>query len=335
MSIIYAHSVEGRPRSDWETLPDHARAVAARAADFARSFGGQDVAAMLGWAHDIGKIKPRFQAKLAGDWNAEPHSGEGARLMLARCGGFGPLLAACIAGHHSGLPDLADMKRRLAAIPEPALPDWMPAPVVPAPFGPLTGQLSPFTIQFAVRMLFSCLVDADELETAAFHDRIQGRALTRAPARVTEAHRADFDAFVGRFSAATGQVNTLRAEILTHARAQAVHRPGLFTLTVPTGGGKTLTSLGFALDHALHHGLERVIHVISATSGKFSLLFQFVNHGPSPPPSRGRGSKRDSLVTCASVSSRNETSGVVFSTVHDQSGRMDQAFSADSHHSDS
>lgn len=266
MSIIYAHSVDGRPRSDWETLEDHAQAVALRAACFAKPFGGEEVAATLGWVHDLGKIKPRFQAKLAGDRNAEPHSGEGARLLLVRCGGIGPLLAACVAGHHSGLPDMTEVTRRLASIPEPVLPDWMPAPAMPAPFGPLTGELSHFTLQFAVRMLFSCLVDADEMETAAFHDGLAGRAVTRAPGVVTKAHRNAFDAFVQGFAGKSGPVNALRSEILTHVRAQAASRPGIFTLTVPTGGGKTLTSLGFALEHALTHGLERVIHVIPYTS---------------------------------------------------------------------
>ena len=264
---VYAHSIEHRPASEWETLKDHAQAVAARAAGFADPFGGADVAATLGWVHDLGKMKPRFQAKLMGNWNPEPHSGEGAKFLQARCGGIGPLLAACVAGHHSGLPDIADMTRRLAQIPEPQLPDWMPAPAAPVPFGPLTGEgITHFTIQFAVRMLFSCLVDADEVETAAFYDGVEGRAVTRAPAIVTEAHRSDFDAHIARFADAAGPVNALRSEILTHARAQAANSPGLFTLTVPTGGGKTLTSLGFALDHALMHGLERVIHVIPYTS---------------------------------------------------------------------
>ncbi|MCC6009089.1 MAG: CRISPR-associated helicase Cas3' [Rhodobacteraceae bacterium] len=262
----YAHSVDGRPFSDWETLKDHAQAVAVRAAQFAQPFGGGDVAAALGWAHDLGKMKPRFQAKLMGETNTEPHSAEGARLLFSRCGGMGPLLAACVAGHHSGLPDVGDVTRRLAAVPDPVLPDWLPAPGVPAPFGPLTGDMSHFTLQFAVRMLFSCLVDADELETAAFYDGVEDRVVTRAPAVLTEAHRNAFDIFVAGFAGATGSVNTLRAEILTHARAQAANCPGLFTLTVPTGGGKTLTSLGFALDHALTHGLERVIHVIPYTS---------------------------------------------------------------------
>lgn len=266
MSIVYAHSVEGQHESEWESLEDHARVVATRAAHFAATFGGEDVAAMLGWVHDLGKMKPRFQAKLMGDRNTEPHSGEGAKLLLARCGGMGPLLAACVAGHHSGLPDVGEMARRLSSIPDPQLPGWMPMPAVPAPFGPLNGELSHFSLQFATRMLFSCLVDADELETAFFHDGVSGRRGTRASAVLTKAHQNAFNDFIAGFAGATGPVNALRTEILTHVRAQAERRPGLFTLTVPTGGGKTLTSLGFALDHALTHGLERVIHVIPYTS---------------------------------------------------------------------
>ena len=266
-ATVYAHSVDGRPVSEWETLQDHANAVAKRAAQFAEAFGGAEAAEMLGWVHDLGKVKPRFQAKLRGDLNGEPHSGEGARLLLTRCGGFGPLLAACVAGHHSGLPDMGDLTRRLAAVPDPNLPDWMVEPAPLAPFGPLVGKdISHFTIQFAVRMLFSCLVDADETETAAFYDRVVGRAVTRVPAVLTQGHRKAFDDHIAGFGGKVGPVNTLRAEILNHARAQAKQRTGLFTLTVPTGGGKTLTSLGFALDHALHHGLERVIHVIPFTS---------------------------------------------------------------------
>ena len=264
---IYAHSVTDRPTSEWELLEEHAAAVAARAAQFAASFGGSDAAALLGWAHDLGKMKPRFQAKLSGVQNGEPHSGEGARLLQNRFGTLGPLLAACVAGHHSGLPDLNDMARRLATVHDPVLPGWMSVPDELAPFGPLTGDtISHFSIQFAIRMLFSCLVDADELETAAFYDAIGGQTVTRAPSTLKTAHRDAFDQHTAGFAGAKGAVNVLRTQILTHVRAQAAQRPGLFSLTVPTGGGKTLTSLGFAIDHALTHGMDRVIHVIPYTS---------------------------------------------------------------------
>lgn len=263
---IYAHSVAARPVSDWETLEDHAAAVAARAARFAEPFDGMEAAALLGWVHDLGKMKPLFQAKLSGEWNTEPHSGEGAKLLASCYRGFGTLLAACVAGHHSGLPDMSDLKHRLQAVSALQSPQWMPISPQLRPFGPLKGDISHFTVQFAVRMLFSCLVDADELETAAFYDALDGRTVTRAPVALTQAHRDAFDRHVSGFDGNDGPVNVLRAKILDHARAQATERPGLFTLTVPTGGGKTLTSLGFALDHALRHGLERVIHVIPYTS---------------------------------------------------------------------
>ena len=105
MTNIYAHSVEGRDRTEWEILEDHSRAVSVRAAGFATSFNGEDVAALLGWVHDLGKAKQRFQAKLSGDPNTEPHSGEGAQVLYDKYGAIGALLATCVAGHHSGLPD--------------------------------------------------------------------------------------------------------------------------------------------------------------------------------------------------------------------------------------
>lgn len=262
-SNVYAHSVEDRPFSEWETLEQHAKAVADRAAMFAAPFGGSQIASLLGLVHDLGKMKPRFQAKLQGVQNGEPHSAEGARLLQT---GFSPLLAACVAGHHSGLPDIAEMIQRLHVVPDPEVPDWLTLPDTLTPFGPLTGEAMHFQIQFSIRMLFSCLVDADEVETAAFYDAIDGRPINRKPATITVEHQRAFDAYIAGFDGAAGPVNQLRAEILTYARAQAAQDSGLFTLTVPTGGGKTLTSLGFALDHALLHGMDRIIHVIPFTS---------------------------------------------------------------------
>ena len=74
-------------------------------------------------------------------------------------------------------------------------------------------------------------------------------------------------ALSARASQSEGQrhVNAERTNILTSARAKAALPPGLFSLTVPTGGGKTLASLTFAFDHAIKHGLDRVIYVIPFT----------------------------------------------------------------------
>ncbi|CAM5330121.1 hypothetical protein FALB51S_01114 [Frigidibacter albus] len=117
-------------------------------------------------------------------------------------------------------------------------------------------------------MIFSCLVDADFRDTEAFYTRLEGREADRdwpALRDLLPGLRAAFDAHMAGFPAKT-DLNLLRAEVLQHIRAQAALPPGLFTLTVPTGGGKTLASLGFALDHAARHGHRRIIYAIPYTS---------------------------------------------------------------------
>lgn len=125
-----------------------------------------------------------------------------------------------------------------------------------------------FQMAFLVRMLFSCLVDADFLDTETFYNRIEGRTTLRPELgmgpTLTELKVA-LDLHLAGFRA-DKSVNQIRAEILKHVRAHADLRPGLFSLTVPTGGGKTLASLAFALEHAIHHGQQRVIFVIPFTS---------------------------------------------------------------------
>ena len=123
---------------------------------------------------------------------------------------------------------------------------------------------------FLTRMLFSCLVDADFLETERFYAVAGGTAAPRG------GHASVAD-LLGRLRtyqegrrAEPTPLNLLRAEVLGHAVGKAGLPPGLFTLTVPTGGGKTLTSLRFALEHAVRHadthGMRRVVYVIPYTS---------------------------------------------------------------------
>jgi CRISPR-associated endonuclease/helicase Cas3 len=116
------------------------------------------------------------------------------------------------------------------------------------------------------RMIFSCVVDGDYLDTDRFYAKIQNRSLDRdTPKPTLIALREKLDAYLNTFKV-INPIDTTRAQILTHARSHANDRIGMFSLTVPTGGGKTLTSLAFALDHAIAHGLDRVIFAIPFTS---------------------------------------------------------------------
>lgn len=264
MDMLYAHSVKGRPRSEWETLEAHALRVAQAAQERARFFG-EDYARLIGLLHDIGKAKPAFQRKLEGERNEATHSGEGAR-VLYKTSGFSAALAGIIAGHHGRLPDPDRLKTRVATAADIPLPDWCPVPAVKPPkrLGENRG-LAAYRLQFLVRMLYGALCDADDRETAAFYAEAEGRSLTDRPTVLTPTMRDAFDAHMNGLGG-DGPVNDLRRDVLAHARGVAAKPPGLFTLTVPTGGGKTLTSLGFGLDHALAHGLQRLIYVIPYTS---------------------------------------------------------------------
>ena len=276
----YAHSVPGIDPACWEPLPAHLKAVGKTARSFAHAFDAEDFAHIAGLLHDIGKAKTAFQAYLHGERASEPHSGEGARFAHERLGAWGRLIAYCIAGHHAGLPNglgrsekgrpQTPLEERLKQAEVIDLPEDICLPNITCPPAPLArvpnDDLANFRLHFFTRMVFSALVDADFLETEAFYDRVEGRKRERGWQGSLDDLAAALDAHLATFDPPKEGINRLRAKILNHVRAMADESPGLFTLTVPTGGGKTLTSLAFALDHARKHGLERIIYVIPYTS---------------------------------------------------------------------
>ncbi|MET0180390.1 MAG: CRISPR-associated endonuclease Cas3'', partial [Novosphingobium sp.] len=278
---IYAHSLPGEPERQWERLADHLTEVGEKASSFAAWFGAEQAARAAGLLHDIGKVSAAFQRRLR-DGPKVNHSTAGAIEANKRYGGaLGKLLAFAIAGHHAGLADGAGaggstLQERLRAdIPDYAgweahalgLPDTLTLS------RPIQADKDGYCLAFLGRMLFSCLVDADFLATENFYLRNKGENPQRNNLSPDELERrlrllqARLDTHLLKFGEPTGALNRLRADILGHARMKAVAcTPGLFTMTVPTGGGKTLASLAFALDHAIAHGLRRVIYVIPYTS---------------------------------------------------------------------
>lgn len=276
MNGVYAHSVPGQATTQWEPLADHLARVGDTAARFADVFGWGELARLAGTLHDVGKASEAFQSYLRGLASSCDHSTAGARVAVAEYpGAVGRMLATIVAGHHAGLDDGDGIDRRLDARQTgiPAFEGWQSHAAALPPMrgvGPTRrfarSGLQGFTDAFLTRMLFSCLVDADFLETERFYAGARPVPRGGYPAiAVLQARlRAHMDGLSAQ--ARPGLVNSVRAEVLAAVRERAAMTPGLFTLTVPTGGGKTLASLTFALDHAARHGLRRVVHVAPFTA---------------------------------------------------------------------
>lgn len=285
MGDFFAHSTSDTSKADWQSLPDHLKGVGALARQFADAFGAGALAEVQGWLHDLGKYTLPFQARLRGSPLRVDHSTHGACIAMERFGLVGKVLAYGIAGHHAGLAngkgegERTSLADRLSADLPPLEAVWEREIELPTTLSMPAGfryygenrlqakERQPFQLSFLTRMLFSCLVDADFIDTERFYNRVKKcpdhRQVTSQPS--LRALHEQLDGYLGRFQA-DSDVNRLRAEILLHVRLQAELAPGLFSLTVPTGGGKTLASLAFALDHAIRHGLRRVIFVIPFTS---------------------------------------------------------------------
>ncbi len=275
---FFAHSTSRKDRSDWQPLAAHLRNVGRMAAERAENFQAPDLAEVAGLLHDLGKYTTDFQRRIAGEAVRVDHATRGAMLAVERYPPLGHLLAYAIAGHHAGLAngteagDRTTLRDRLRGVDLPPLLDaWrqeidLPAHLLAPPLKRHSPERRMFQLAFLVRMLFSCLVDADYLDTEAFYDGIEGCSSSRGVALPSLADlRVKLEHHLATFQPDT-PVNRIRANILRHVRDQAGLAPGLFSLTVPTGGGKTLVTLAFALDHALAHGLRRVIYVIPFTS---------------------------------------------------------------------
>ena len=278
-------------------LVAHLQSVAVLAAEFSKRFDAAEPtlrwAYLAGLWHDLGKYRPGFQRYLQQSDNPDAHiegkvagrekthSAAGALWAMQRLGqthGANGKLAArvlayLIAGHHAGLHDWdeglkprlgesdsqEELAQALAANPPPEI---LNAGVFDPGLKNIPGGSVGFTLW--VRMLFSCLVDADFLDTEAHFDA--NKPARREGFPTIEKMRMAFNNHMAALPVVNTPVNTLRADVLRQCRAQAALPAGFFSLTVPTGGGKTLSSLAFALEHAQAHDKRRIIYAIPYTS---------------------------------------------------------------------
>ena len=266
--MALAHlAADGREQS----VLEHGSEVAKLAAGFAAPFGAEKAAELAGLLHDIGKYSQAFQRRIRGGSLQVDHSTAGAQEIVK----VAPyLLAYCVAGHHGGLPDGGGGG---ADPSSPTLRGRLKRTV--EPYGEFSQEIKPekvtfrppkllgrggFSAAFWTRMLFSCLVDADYLDTETF---MRGSPPPRGSDVTVDELLARLENYITRWQTPDSELNRTRRRILRAClEAGETQAPGLFTLTVPTGGGKTISSLAFALRHAAQFGKSRVIYVIPYTS---------------------------------------------------------------------
>ncbi len=296
MTEYYAHSLAGELPEHWEMVETHLRLVAEGdegfqgAAGFAEAFGAAEYGRLLGLWHDLGKYSQEFRAYLYRENGLEAsletlpgkvdHSTAGAQHAVRQFGNeLGRLLAYCIAGHHGGLPDAeasqstgTSLRQRLAKqVPSTsAAPSALlerPAPTMPRLNLGAREQEAAFRLSVFCRMIFSCLVDADFLATERFMRPDKSAERRHEPPALAELQPVlDTHLDELQHQAPVTPVNCWRQAVLEACRQAADEPPGLFSLTVPTGGGKTLSSMAFALRHAVQHDMRRVIYAIPFTS---------------------------------------------------------------------
>ena len=286
---LYAHTLPNACEEKWELLDEHLEKVAQLCESFAVKFGAGEWGWIAGHCHDLGKGSDEFQAYLhvqgrdkenAGEEstaNRVDHSTFGARFVVSALPGpAGRILAFCIAGHHAGLPNASPIddqsgRSSLSFRLDPAkiIPDVVPPSIqLGVPALRLNADVSEraFSLAFFTRMIFSCLIDADRTCTEAFCEPQE--AQERAAPRPTLAElRTQLDKYLEekQRNAPATPVNQQRSSILEQSLRAAAGKPGFYSLQVPTGGGKTLSSLAFALHHAAEQ-MRRVIVAIPFTS---------------------------------------------------------------------
>lgn len=266
-----------------QTLEEHLQGTAKLAEQFAGAFEAGRYGKQAGGIHDHGKSSEEFQDHLHGDPKPVNHSDAGAQMLYQN---GSDISAICVAGHHSGLPNWgagADpasqstfrgrMKRKdlPTCLPNPQLPLDLTPPPLPENY---RGTMNRLEKSFFIRMVYSCLTDADFLDTEQF---MQGDSVLRQPGDPIPVLNQKLDRYLEEqgFLKPSKEINQKRAAILLQCLEGGSQAPGLFSLTVPTGGGKTISSLAFALRHAAAYGKRRVIYVIpycsiiDQTAGKF------------------------------------------------------------------
>ncbi len=283
---FYAHTSE---IETWELLETHLKRVSSLSGEYGNSFNSSEWCQIAGLWHDLGKYSNEFQDYLIKNTSTDSHTSEtsgkvdhssaGAQWAVNQFGSAGKILAHIIAGHHSGLLDYSSevtgsslenrLSKELASwqenVPESIIRQTIPS--IPSLLFPKERRQASFTVAFWIRMLYSCLVDADFLATEEYMNPEKASSRLQGINFLSQM-KPILDEYMNLLQSKSDNtpVNVVRRRILDSCRKNAKLPPGFFDLCVPTGGGKTLASLTFALDHALKYNLQRVVVAIPFTS---------------------------------------------------------------------
>ncbi len=278
-TIYFAHSTENPNKSDWQLLKVHLINVAKFSRDFADDFNAGELAYTSGLLHDLGKYSHDFQKRLEGEKISVDHSTAGAieatRLFKNDQYAAGLMFAYLVAGHHGGLLNYGSAESGLCErLQKVKIPDYSAyhteVSIDTQAIGPFRLRRSPhkigFCVSFFTRMLYSCLVDADSLDTEKFYSPEKSSS---------RGNHESFEILNRKFEAHMQKIHSYAIESLINRERQGIFEqcvkagslpPGIFSLTVPTGGGKTLSSMAFALEHLEKNNLKQIFYIIPYTS---------------------------------------------------------------------
>ncbi|MGI6769189.1 MAG: CRISPR-associated helicase Cas3' [Bacilli bacterium] len=261
-----------------QLLKDHLECVAQKTASFAKKFDSEELGYVIGLLHDIGKYSSSFQRRIRGSKEKVDHSSAGLQLAYKEFQEhIATILGFCISGHHGGLTDTGtkidykeahslhgrlkkDLEDYSNYRSEIQIPKLINLDTIKRIL--LNSDFQDFSLSFYIRMLFSCLVDADFLDTESFMEPNIDRSILYNFNLMWK----QLQNHLVKFKDKKGIINKKRREILNKSIECAEKNRGVFRLTVPTGGGKTLTSMAFALKHLIKHKMDRIIYVIPYTS---------------------------------------------------------------------
>lgn len=313
---FYAHSANALNKSDWQLLEDHLSEVAQLSSEFAKIFGAEKCGWFAGLLHDLGKYTKDFQNYLERSQSGEKvkrgevvHALQGAKYVENTIKDYviSDIIGNVIASHHGGLFDSITDGNRTLSVRTNKDEDVLHYEEVITEFSPLIEEAElkkeilifceksqqrgfsiPFMLHLLTKIIYSSVVDADRCNSAGF------KISNEIPDWLKLSQK--LDDYLSGFSE-TSDLDKIRTSISEQCRQGGCQKPGIYTLSVPTGGGKTLSSLRFALEHAKVHKLKRIIYVIpylsilDQTAAKIHEIFTdesdeliFEHHSNIEPP---------------------------------------------------